>query len=228
MPAGRFRPGSVSRFTLLAQLAGLVAACDSSTESDTHRLIVSAEGIGSGAILSTPTGIDCLSSRGVLTGECRAFFPRGVAVTLSVTTEESSAFTGWSGSCNGTGNCLLTMSAARRVNATFEVGHVLSVVPGGSGSGLVEIVGPAGVLTCGGSGGSPSGVCSSTFPLGTVLQLTATAGPGSVLGVWTGPCAGSADFCAIQMNLPLSIGVNFDLSASPGSAIRRSRSSTGP
>jgi hypothetical protein len=42
-------------------------------------------------------------------------------VTLTATASAGSTFTGWSGACTGTGSCVVTMSAAKSVTATFTV-----------------------------------------------------------------------------------------------------------
>jgi hypothetical protein len=42
-------------------------------------------------------------------------------VTLTATADTGSAFAGWSGDCSGTGDCVLTVDAAKSVTATFDV-----------------------------------------------------------------------------------------------------------
>ena len=41
-------------------------------------------------------------------------------MTLTAATASGHTFAGWSGNCTGTGTCVLTMSAARAVSATFS------------------------------------------------------------------------------------------------------------
>jgi len=67
---------------------------------------------GSGTVTSSPAGINCLPS-------CIQDFPLGTEVTLSATPASGRVFSGWSGDCTGTGDCVVTMSAAREVRATF-------------------------------------------------------------------------------------------------------------
>jgi hypothetical protein len=43
-------------------------------------------------------------------------------VTLSAAPASGSTFAGWSNECTGTGNCTLSMTAARNVTATFNAG----------------------------------------------------------------------------------------------------------
>ena len=69
---------------------------------------------GAGTVTSNPAGINCGAT-------CSASFANGTAVTLTAAPTAGSTFTGWSGACTGTGNCSVTMSAARAVTATFSV-----------------------------------------------------------------------------------------------------------
>jgi hypothetical protein len=78
----------------------------------TFTLTVSKSGTGSGAVTSTPAGIDCGDS-------CQASFSAGGAVTLTTAPDAFSLFTGWAGDCTGSDSCQLTMDRARSVTATF-------------------------------------------------------------------------------------------------------------
>jgi subtilisin family serine protease len=68
--------------------------------------------VGSGAITSTPSGIDCGST-------CQAGFAVNTPVTLAAVPSSGFEFSGWSGACTGTGACALTMSNSQAVTATF-------------------------------------------------------------------------------------------------------------
>jgi hypothetical protein len=78
------------------------------------RLSVAVAGRGSGAIASKPAGINCPSST------CAADFDAKARVALVATPDAGSTFNGWSGSCTGTGICVVSMSVARSVTATFK------------------------------------------------------------------------------------------------------------
>ena len=79
----------------------------------TYVLEVTKAGTGGGTVSSTPSGINC----GTV---CSADFADGTVVTLSATPDPGSAFDGWSGAgCSGTGSCIVSMSAARSVTASF-------------------------------------------------------------------------------------------------------------
>jgi alpha-tubulin suppressor-like RCC1 family protein len=78
-------------------------------------LAVSKAGTGSGTVASSPAGtIDCGAT-------CGASLASGTTVTLVATPAAGSSFTGWSGDCSGTGNCVVTMNAAKNVTATFAL-----------------------------------------------------------------------------------------------------------
>lgn len=78
-----------------------------------HTLTVSKSGDGSGIVTSLPIGIDC----GVT---CSAQFANGTSITLLAAPSTGSSFTGWSGACSGTGQCVVAMNAAKSVTATFS------------------------------------------------------------------------------------------------------------
>jgi hypothetical protein len=79
----------------------------------TNVLRVNFAGSGSGTVLSDPPGIDCI-------GSCSAQFQSGESVTLTATSASDSTFTGWSGDgCGETSTCVVSLTAARTVTATF-------------------------------------------------------------------------------------------------------------
>jgi len=81
--------------------------------SSSFALSVSKAGTGTGTVTSSPTGISCGST-------CSANYTTGTSVTLTAAAASGSAFAGWSGACTGTGSCVLSMTAARAVTATFN------------------------------------------------------------------------------------------------------------
>jgi len=81
----------------------------------TYAVTVTKAGAGSGTVTSTPAGVNCGST-------CSASFASGSSVTLSAAPAAGSTFGGWSGACTGTGSCILSMTAARAVTATFNGG----------------------------------------------------------------------------------------------------------
>jgi hypothetical protein len=80
----------------------------------TFTLTVAKAGIGSGTVTSSPAGINC----GV---DCSEPYSNGTTVNLTATPDPGSSFAGWSGSgCSGTGVCIVTITAAASVTATFD------------------------------------------------------------------------------------------------------------
>lgn len=84
-----------------------------------HQLTVTTSGSGSGTVTSSPAGISCGSG-------CSADYDDGTPVILVAAPAAGSTFTGWSGTCSGTGVlCTVTMTEARSVSAAFA-----SIPPG--------------------------------------------------------------------------------------------------
>ncbi|MGZ4339132.1 MAG: InlB B-repeat-containing protein [Gaiellaceae bacterium] len=163
-------------------------------------LSVDRDGAGSGTISSAPAGIDCGSS-------CSHNYPYGTSVTLTAAPADGSTFEGWTGDCYGTGTCTLTMNGDRSVTATFELAdETLTVTASGSGSGTVTS-NPLGILCWPGS----SFGCSTTYPYGTEVTLTAAPDPGSTFTGWGGACTGTG-ICTLAMNGDRSVTATFTLS----------------
>ncbi|MEP7154134.1 MAG: putative Ig domain-containing protein [Betaproteobacteria bacterium] len=77
-------------------------------------LTVTKAGAGSGTVTSNPAGINCGA-------QCTANFNVNALVTLSSSPVAGTAPAVWSGSgCSGSGNCVVTMDAAKAVTATFN------------------------------------------------------------------------------------------------------------
>ncbi|MBL0268180.1 MAG: VCBS repeat-containing protein [Chitinophagaceae bacterium] len=76
-------------------------------------LTVAKAGTGSGTVTSSPAGINC----GL---DCSETYAANTVVTLTATRAAGSMFTGWSGACSGTGSCVVSMTGAKSVTATFS------------------------------------------------------------------------------------------------------------
>lgn len=163
-----------------------------------YMLSVSIAGTGGGTVVSSPTGIACSNN----TGDCEEEFPQDTTVTLTPTPADDSAFTGWGGSCSGTGPCAVTMDQAESVTANFTSlpsGLPLSVSKSGTGTGTVTSS-PAGI-DCGSD-------CLQTFASGTAVTLTATPSDTSSFTGWSGACSGSAS-CTVTMDQARSVTAGF-------------------
>jgi hypothetical protein len=87
----------------------------------------------------------------------------------------------------------------------------LTVVRTGLGSGQVSSTLPA--ITCGVD-------CTEDYPGGTLVRLSATAAPGSVLVGWLGGCMGAdlegtSPTCDVTMDGPRTVTARFDLGGEP-------------
>src|SRR6185369_5913673 len=126
-------------------------------------LSVTRAGSGTGSVTSTPAGIDCGT-------DCSESYPQNLVITLNATASGGSVFREWSGACSGaSATCLVTLSAAKSVTATFDPPppppqFTLSVVRAGTGNGTVTSA-VAGI-NCGTD-------CSESYPINTVVVLTA-------------------------------------------------------
>jgi CSLREA domain-containing protein len=100
------------------------AACDlgafEGTVSSSFSLSVAAA--GPGTVTSSPAGISC-------PGTCSAAYASGTTVTLTAAPASGATFGGWGGDCSGTGSCVVTMSAARSVTATFAAAAGTTTTP---------------------------------------------------------------------------------------------------
>jgi uncharacterized repeat protein (TIGR02543 family) len=84
------------------------------TTTSTLSTFVSTAGLGT--ITSSPSGINCGS-------DCSETYTtaNNTVVTLTAVPTGSATFTGWSGSCAGTGTCTLTMNANKSATANFTM-----------------------------------------------------------------------------------------------------------
>ncbi|MDQ3365226.1 MAG: hypothetical protein M3680_07345 [Myxococcota bacterium] len=161
-------------------------------------LTVTRAGAGAGSVTSAPAGIAC----GV---DCTETYDHGTSVTLTPAAAASSQFAGWSGACTGTGACVVAMTAARAVTATFQpTPRTLTVSRDGTGAGTVTGTG----ISCGTD-------CTETYPHGTMVTLTATpstaAATASTFAGWSGACAGTGA-CTLTLTSAATVTAKFTLS----------------
>lgn len=90
-----------------------VTATFNAAPAAAHALSVAKDGAGTGSVASSPSGLSCGSN-------CSATFSQGTTVTLTAVAGAGSTFGAWSGACTGTGTCAVSMTADRRVTATFN------------------------------------------------------------------------------------------------------------
>jgi peptidoglycan/xylan/chitin deacetylase (PgdA/CDA1 family) len=172
-----------------AKVCGIAVAAGGTSQA----LTVTRSGSGSGTV--TGAGLSCGAT-------CAVSLPTGTTATLAATPDAGSTFAGWSGACNGTGACVVTMATAQSVGAAFNTSggsYALTVARSGTGGGTVSS--SVGGISCGST-------CSATLPSGTVVTLTATPDAGSTFGGWSGPCNGTAA-CVVTMSSAQSVGAAF-------------------
>ncbi|HWW94567.1 MAG TPA: Ig-like domain-containing protein [Vicinamibacteria bacterium] len=155
--------------------------------ANTYTLSVAKAGTGSGAVTSSPAGINCGTA-------CSANYPAATLVTLTAAPAAGSLFSNWS-ACSGTGSCQVTMSAAQSVTATFT----LSTTPP-----TVSLTAPStgqtvsGSVTVSATASDVVGVAGVQFKLdGANLGAEVTASPYSIPWATTGSTNGSHTLTAV-------------------------------
>lgn len=86
-----------------------------------YPLTVTKSGSGAGIITSVPPAIDC----GIT---CTTLIDHGTVLTLTTAPGARSEFAGWSGACTDLAACVVTMTAATAITATFTGVPVASLV----------------------------------------------------------------------------------------------------
>ncbi len=156
---------------------------------------ITSSGTGNGSISSIPTGISCGA-------DCSEVYNNGTSVTLTATAAAGSSFSGWSGACNGKGNCTVSMTDDISVTATF------SPQSSGNGNIVVKKNGNGQVIS------SPSGIncgstCSMTYTSGASVTLTPQAGPGATFLGWSGGGCSGLGNCTVTVAATVSVTANF-------------------
>lgn len=164
---------------------------------------------GPGRVQSSPAGIDCQRAEGgAQTGVCTFAFPPATVVTLSNISAVNHVFTGWGGSCSGTGGCTVTMSADRAVTVNFRRMWVLTITGSGPGTGRVAST-PA-LMDCLLVNGIQNGpVCSAARVEGTVLTLSATPAEANGFGGWSGAGCSGTGTCQVTLTQNLQVTAAF-------------------
>ena len=164
----------------------------------TNSLNITAQGAGSGVVVSQPSGINCGAS-------CLASFAEGTAVTLTATPAAGSAFGTWTG-CDSTSRttCTVAMTSDRTVGVSFTlISETLTATKTGTGTGTLSATG----LTCSGNS------CTGTYPYNTPVTITATPATGSAFGTWTGCDSTSRTTCTVTMTSNKTVSAAFTLNS---------------
>lgn len=148
------------------------------------------------------TGAGLITCNG---GVCSATYPWGASITVSGIANVNSSFAGWSGAgCSGIADCTIVLWADTQLTASFNLLPVtaqLSVSTTGNGAGTVTSV-PAGI-NCGVT-------CSSNYPGGTVVTLTASPAAGSTFAGWSGGGCSGTGACDVTLNVDMTVTATFN------------------
>jgi subtilase family serine protease len=131
---------------------------------------------GNGSVTSSPGGINC-------PGTCSSTYLSGTPVTLTATPAGGASFSGWSGSCTGTGSCQVTMNSLQSVAATFTA----------NGTTFLS-------HTWVDSAGSDTGSCDLSAPCQTFAGAFAKTSAGGEI-----TCANSSDFGQVLITHAITI-----------------------
>ncbi len=208
-PRCTFPVNSAKEVAATFELTAIHPEPPESASDGEYRLSINLLGSGTGAVVSSPRGINC-------GGDCSQRYAADTSVTLTAIPTAGSSFFGWSGACSGRNDqCTVTMRRARSVTANFAgVGVVppgatnrLSVSLFGVGFGLVSSV-PAGI-SCGAD-------CAEDYASGSAVTLTASPAAGSTFAGWGGACAAAgAAPCTIILDADKSVTAKFSTPAVP-------------
>jgi hypothetical protein len=158
-----------------------------------HLLTVTKSGTGTGTVTSSPAGISCGAT-------CSASFAHNSVVTLSQSASAGSEFKEWTGACSGSGTCEVTMSAAKSVDAKFDlIPRTLTITKAGTGTGEVKCK----------VGAGPEEACAASYPNGSSVKVIATPSAGSELSGFSGACTGTS--CTLSMTANKAVTVTFSL-----------------
>ncbi|MBK9037474.1 MAG: DUF4215 domain-containing protein [Myxococcales bacterium] len=176
--------------------------CSNRCQVEPFALSLSKGGTGTGTVTSAPAGINCGA-------DCTELYPVGTMVTITGAPGASAVFTGWAGGgCTGTAPCVVAMSAARNVVATFDL-NTLTVVKAGNGTGTVTGTG----INCGTGVGATD--CTENYNASTMVTLTATAGVNSTFAGWAGGGCSGLGACTTTMAGAATITATFTLNSIP-------------
>jgi sugar lactone lactonase YvrE len=176
----------------------------------TFAVTVDEVGSGTGTVTSQSGLIPAINCPTIT---CTGNYPSETIVTLTPKASSGSTFTGWTdATCEGTGPCSFTVSAAVTVKPQFTANNfTLTVSTAGTGGGTVTSQsGLSPAIYC--TGGSSSGGCVENYPSGTMVVLMAMANDGSVFAGWSGnaSCSGTGT-CTVTMNAAESVTATFNI-----------------
>lgn len=159
----------------------------------THTLSLIGRGTGSGTLTSSDGSLLCKAA-------CSHTYSSTATLALSATPAAGSVFTGWIGDCSGQSTCRLRMSEDRHVTGVFTLAPLtLSLSTTGTGKGTIRSA--DGQINC-------SEACTTTYPPGSQITLTAIPAEGSRFTGWGGACSG-LETCQLTLNASEPVTADF-------------------
>lgn len=127
-------------------------------------------GTGSGDITSSTSAINCTLTNGVTSGTCTDNVSLSATQVLTATPASGFILDNWNNCSNPSGLvCNHTVTNDVTISANFTQVFTLTVFVS---VGIGSVVSDIGGINC-------PGVCTATFPMGTVVELTAIDGVGT-------------------------------------------------
>ncbi len=174
------------------------------TAIPTFALNYTKAGTGDGTVSFSPGG-----SVASCAATCSTIVPANIRVRILARPAPGSMFTGWQGTCQGRRSCVVRMTEAQNVTASFDLlpTFALTYDAQGSGTGTVSFTQPTGIAPC-------TGDCTNSFPVLTRVTLTAQAGEGSTFTGWGGVCRDKRS-CRVLMTDARTVTATFTASTPP-------------
>lgn len=188
--------GTASCQITLSEAQNVTATFDLISTTTQYTLTVNQAGSGTGTV--TGEGIDCGA-------DCSEAYFENSEISLTATPAADALFVGWGGACSGSENCIVRMTEAQNVTATFDqiptvTSYPLTLTKDGSGTGTVTGDG----IDCG-------GLCSGQYVENQQVTLTATPVADAIFAGWTGACSGTKTICQVMMNQAQMVTATFNL-----------------
>jgi subtilisin family serine protease len=137
---------------------------------------------------------------------CVRSYGLGTIVTLTAAPGYGTVLSSWSGVCKGRKlTCVVRMSAAKTVGATFTTLPVFTMAysKAGSGDGAIDMSVDDSVTTCNSS-------CANAYPAGSAIRLTAHPAAGRTFSGWSGACRGRKTTCTLKLRSAASVTATFN------------------
>ncbi len=148
----------------------------------------------------------CTIARGQSSATCTRLVAVGVPIVLVGTPTIESAFTGFSGSCSPSTDCMIVPNIPLVVGAQFDEKTVpLSMALTGTGAGSVSV---NGTVVCALGLGQSTASCTKAYAYGTTVNVTATPSPESSTDGLHGDCFNTIS-CSLTMTSSRSVAAAF-------------------